>query len=209
MNRRWPVISTLLSASALAFLTGGCDCLNLVSQSESINTALASRDFHETYGYVEYDRAPTRDYGYITPVRTSPRVISLGETVSAAPAVRSDWRTTGEVIGVSPYQYGSEIVTELESMERSLERIEARAGIKGAAAQAALDPKVRDFNDSVAMIEEYVAEVQQMRNAIAWRDFVASVEESMQNARESVREAARVVSKTPDNEYQEPVDRDI
>src|SRR5262245_2583182 len=207
--RRWQIVSTCVGAGAVMLLAGGCDCVNLVSQSEYLDTALASRHADEAYGYAEYYRyAPTRDYGYLTPGRASPRVVSLGHTVSGGPADRGVWTGTGEVINENPYTYGSEIVTELQSMERSLRRIEARAGIKGAAAQAALQPKVRDFNDSVAMIQESVHEVQRTRDSAAWRDFMASVGESMQNARESVREAAEVVNETPDNEYQPPVDVD-
>lgn len=86
---------------------------------------------------------------------------------------------------------------ELESLERELAQIAARARLKGAAGEAALEPSSRAFRNSAELAAEYIIEARSVRGNGDGQAVTVQLNEALGTAREAVREGAAAVDRLP------------
>lgn len=192
MKIRLSSVAALAAALCVAPLFGGC--ARWVGAREFIDDSM---DEHYAAGGAPAPAAAAH--------RAAPFVITKGEYDRDAADDADD------VVVVLPGRATRfvSIRGELEALERELMRIQTRARLKGAAATAAIDPAVRDFNDSRDVIQDRLQEPQdRVLTAALYREWPADVySEAMITAEEidnalvsawrAVREAAELAYQTP------------
>lgn len=198
MNSRIRTVGAVSLSVASAFGMTGCGCL-VGSKEYLANAKGAGFSIAAEEGFPRYVAARPRAAG-----RAKTVVISMPDI-----KVEADRKGNDPSSPSFRLYYASVARNQLAALDRELALLENRARLKGGAALAAIDPEVRDYNLSVDLLEESLWEASGARNADEFEPAAHAIAAHLSEARDAVRDAARLVTRTPMNTSQEPVDRDI
>jgi hypothetical protein len=173
-----------------AAMMAGCN--HYVSSRDYLDTSMARSTGNEpadlyVYGYVP----PAETYGVRTPPvyvqrEESPPVIVIrtpGPDYVRAPSPNAAW-------------YQSNVTRELDALQHQMDRIESRARLKGAAALAAIEPPMRDFNMARDDIREQMNDATKLRSE-DWGRFVIHIDHDLTDVRQTVGRAEEALNATP------------
>lgn len=154
---------SLIAGICFASLVSGCGRSSMVSSDRYIDDAIAldsqltAPADRTIYGYAPpYGTGSTQAPGTISPrYEAAPRIIIRDSDFDEGDAAYIDDRWTDwEDTPRNRDFYRSDVRTSLTALDNELTEIKARADLKGAAARAAIDPHVRDYNMALDVIED-------------------------------------------------------
>ena len=185
-----------LLAGTMTLVGCGFEC-SLVSRDEFLKNAYGNATRPVEDGTVVHTEGGERPRVIVIPGETSPSLPPRTASADGASvAVPSGVVSAARAPSAAQLGYLASVNGEVAAMETRMLEIASRAEVKGAAAQAALDPHQRAFNASVDAIEAKIDDPADVP-AEDWATLEADVNEWLNQARQEVEAAARDVDATP------------